>query len=86
MLPKLISQVRSDLLQDQRRVPGGETLRLADVGHVGCGWIRACRTGADQQRRLAFLRPEEDEEGADRGDASAAAHHVGEGDHGGGES
>ena len=71
--------------QDQRRVRARETGEPVADRDAGRGRLRPRRAGQDRLGRVADVRPEEDEEVADRRDAPAAAHHVREGDHGGGQ-
>lgn len=69
------------MTQDQRRVSGCQTVRFTCAVHVGRRRIRPRRAGPNPFGQIALVCAEANEEGANRGDAPTAAHHVREGDH-----
>lgn len=72
---KIVAQV-------QRGVPGASAAGPQEDRDPRRGRFRARRARANSGRQVALVRPEADEKVANRRDAAAAAHHVGEADHG----
>lgn len=64
--------------QAERGVPGSAAAGLALAGDPRRGWLWSGGACADSRRQLEVVRSQADEEGADRGDTTAAAHYVGE--------